>query len=703
MLKFINHNLRPFLFALTIFWGATLLFWVQPLMGKYLLPWFGGTPAVWSACMLFFQVFLLLGYTYSFGLDRLTLTIQTRVHQGLLLVVVFMFFALSFTWGWPLLMPAPVGLNNPMHPVGLLLGILFFSVGLPFFLLSTTSSTLQSWYARTIRTSSPYRLYVLSNTGSLLALVSYPFLVEPWLPIRHQALFWGVGFTLYAFLYWGCAAVTRHSRLVVSLPNQSIEPSVGLDVPQIFYWLYLPFLTTLLLFATTTQLTQGIASFPLLWLAPLTLYLVSYIWAFSGRNPTWLWWWGGVAVSAILASVWVLFNSLTIGAPIQIMVYLFLMLVLGIFFHSHLYGARPKPQHLTTYYLMISLGGALAGIFAVWIFPLIFSGYWEFPLVLILAMVTVVLIVRKPVIAKTGSKRAWLVDGITVLLLVYVLFMLGLDILVSVKNSVFRTRNFYGVLNVERIEPPVSTARMYRLIHGHIIHGLQFARDVDRHKPTTYYTEQSGVGMIFSSPTFRRQCGGQLNVGAIGLGVGTIAAYLKPEDRLTVYEINPAVISLTKEPYFSFIKDSPGAVRLKAGDGRLLLKQDPSRFDLLVLDAFSDDAIPVHLLTMEAFAIYKRHLSPDHGILAIHITNKHLALNGVISSLARANGLVIKIIESKGDYRYSFNAKWALLARKQTLLDFDPLREVPFVNPRPDGALWRDDYSNILSVIKLKN
>ena len=680
-------------FGLAIFFGAFLLFQVQPLMGKCILPWFGGGPAVWTACMLFFQVLLLVGYAYA-HLLRSWLKPRTQVIVHLFVMAVaaaFLPIAPSAAW-------KP---ESPEHPTWRILALLTANVGLPYFLLATTSPLLQAWFSATRPGESPYRLYAVSNAGSLLALVSYPFVVEPSLTLRTQILVWSLGFGLFAIVC-GCCAARMWSP---THDDQSPENGGGPTAPRPaagarILWIALPACGSLLLLAITNQICFDVATVPFLWVLPLTLYLLSYVLCFQSRS----WYVRPVFLPLLIVMVQVMVMILWKGeyAPIAIQIAGF---SLGLFAccmvcHGELARLKPCPRYLTAFYFCCALGGALGGLFVAVIAPLLFDWYLELHLGIWFCCLLAVVAFwyqRRP---RPNWRKLW-PTRIANLALLALLLLLGHalrgDVTRRLRGALHATRNFYGVLRVVVYGAGDAQAQ-YGLVHGRIVQGRQFVSKARRREPTAYFGEESGIGRALLN--YPRRSG--LRVGIIGLGTGTIAAYGRPGDRYTFYEINPAVARLART-WFTFLDDSQAQCDVVLGDARLSLeRQEPQKFDVLALDAFNSDAIPVHLLTREAFDLYlNRHLKPD-GVLAAHISNNALHLEPVVRALAEHFEYEVAVIKSRRRWlRRTDTCTWALVTRNRQLLDLEAIREAT----RPEEAprrrvLWTDDYSSLLQVLK---
>jgi spermidine synthase len=716
--------------AATIFLSAFLLFQVQPLISKVILPWFGGSPAVWTTCMLFFQVLLLGGYAYAHWLNGLSRPAwQAAVHLVLLAGAAA---TLPITPGaaWQ---PA-----DGSFPTGRILLLLLVNVGLPYFVLSSTGPLIQAWYSRAYAGRSPYRLYALSNVGSLGALLSYPFLFEPALTTGRQGALWSLAFAVFAALC-ACLAI-----LTWRLPPEAAAPAVDRAVAsggkkksrdvkkrgeqakaaetakptsrEFVSWLLLPALASVMFLAVTNHVCQDVAVVPLLWIAPLSLYLLSFIICFD--REAWYrrrWFALAVVVSIIaicinivhqgfdelLSRMQIPFQLAGIAGnlAVQVTLYLTAMFLVCMLCHGELVRRKPPARHLTSFYLAVAAGGALGGVFVAVICPLVFSEYYEFNLGLAAAFVLAVAVLAE----RTGHRkeshdeklRQWVL-GATALAATLVIVQFLTD--VTDRTSLVVTRNFYGVLRVAEYKEK-DRPRARALYHGRILHGFQHL-DAERGSvPTEYYDEHSGVGI-----TLRHfQQSPPLRVGVVGLGTGTLAAYGRPGDFYRFYEINPKVETLARR-YFTYLKESPAEIDIVLGDARLSMEREspPRGYDVLVLDAFSGDAVPVHLLNKEAFDLYQRHLNPQ-GVIAVHITNRYLDLTPVVVGLAKHLGMHAVMVQRAVARQAGFaDSQWMIVTNNRQLLNDATLRDA--VTPMEDTAqalpLWTDQYSNLFQILK---
>lgn len=741
------------LFAATIFLSAYLLFQVQLIIAKFILPWFGGTPAVWTTCMLVFQVLLLAGYAYAHLLQKVSFR-QEKLHLALVTVSVLLLAALTLVWKTPILPGAWWKPQVVQWPVWQIVKLLLVSIGLPFLVLSTTGPLLQRWFA--LSGTSPYRLYSVSNLGSMLGLLSYPFLVEPVLTLRVQAWVWSTGYVLFAAGVLLCAR--SRTGFADSPGGQPVSPKAEvISVPRWLAWLLLPACASAALLAVTNLICQEVAVISFLWVVPLCLYLGSFIICFD--NPRWyrreifhpLF---ALGLSAALAALMFTRSLPTLG---QIVVHCGALFAVAMCCHGELFRLRPGQGHLTAFYLAIAAGGALGGIFVALLAPRIFLGYWEYNVAMAGAGVLLFLVVYADRDSWLHESYAWLaplmvtgalllpylagatIDAATATQLRHSLFyypalvlslLLTLWVVMRVRDSapvrrwsrwvqlcaclfvltlgwgyfqqtrnsqaIARSRNFFGVLTVlHNIDNTLIGLR-----HGQTLHGFEYVDPAKRRIPTGYFAADSGVGLVLNA--HEQWPDRPIRVGGIGLGVGTIAAYARPGDYFHFYEINDGVLKYSEgdPPTFWFLHDARARVDVSLGDGRLLLGQEAGRgqygnFDVLVVDAFSGDSIPVHLLTREALELYRRHLRGPRSVLLFHISNRTLDLRPVVLGLAQQEHLTLKRVFRAGA------SDWILLSADPSAL------ETPSLAAVPDGTMydrspvfWTDQFSNLAVVVK---
>ncbi len=694
-------------FAICIFLSAFLLFQVQPMIGRYILPWFGGTPAVWSTVMLFFQVLLTGGYAYANWLIRPGRRREV-VHLVLLGISAALMIVLGLTWRSPITPSAAWKPAADVFPVWEIFKLLVVSVGLPYFLLSSNSPLMQAWFHRRFPARTAYRLYALSNIGSFLALISYPVLIEPYLRLSEQGWMWSALYLVYAGLAGYGALRALRGEPAAGPDEAPAAPSQAAPRPEgrlYLLWILLAATASILLLAVTSHITQEVAVIPFLWVLPLTIYLLTFILAFSGEG-----WYSRQAflVLMFIAAVlygWALVSAATLSILTQIAIYAFILFVGCMVCHGELYRLRPHPAHLTSFYLMVSIGGALGGIFINFAAPFLFEGYWEMPLGFVLCwllFLAVTLARPQPV----RRRALFLLNNVLMLSGLLIAGALAFQyIRADLRGSLYAERNFYGVVRVRLAGEEGGPLDRTILIHGITIHGAQFLDPPRRDQPTMYFSETSGAGVALRAYPRRPE---GLRVGVLGLGIGTLAAYGQPGDVFRFYEINPAVISLAEGQggYFTFLQDSPATIEIVPGDARLSLEAEltgggSQAYDLLALDVFSSDSIPVHLLDREAFELYLQHLQPE-GMLLVHISNRHLDLVPVVWTLADHFGLSIVLIDDPGGRPAVSRSLWALLARDPALLDLPAIqaRAMPMEGYTTSIRLWTDDYSNLFQILK---
>ena len=664
-------------FAGATFLGAFLLFQVQPLIGKFILPWFGGATSVWTACLLFFQVVLLAGYAYAHAITRIKRPIVQAVIHLFVVGAALAFLPLAPDEAWK-----P---RDATDPTWRILALLTVCLGVPYFALSATSPLLQAWFFRVLPGASPYRLYALSNVGSLAALVTFPFVFEPLFSRKMLSNLWTGGFVVLAALI-GICAFARRSEAV----SQEEEPAVNGSSPSPL-WILLPAAGSMLLLATTNKICQDVAVVPFLWVLPLALYLISFSVAFDStrwyRRSIYL-----IALAIFSAAVClVLFNAPEPPLLVQVGAYIGLLFVYCMVCHGELYRLKPHASQLTAFYLCIALGGALGGIFVGLVAPLIFNNHFELHFAMILAPALAAFLLKRD-----GEQNWWKITAIATLALGLVLAEHAGTLN---KDVIARTRNFYGVLRVLEYYPDKPEFHFKRMNSGDICHGEQFVAPDKAMLPTTYYLESSGVGRAL-----RAIPPGNRRIGVIGLGAGTLAAYAHAGDTFRFYEINPESKRFA-ERHFTYLIQATGKVEVVLGDARLSMEREaPQQYDLLVLDAFSGDSIPVHLLTREAFSIYFRHLKRS-GALAVHVTNRHLDLMPVVQKLATHYRLMKAYIPYlKPTVWWHYESIWVLLSRNPALLQ-EELIHTAAQPPAPsrDVPIWTDDYASLLPLMRYES
>ena len=658
-----------------IFLGAFLLFQVEPILAKQIHPWFGGSAAVWTICLVFFQTGLLAGYLYAHWaathLKPQTLGLAHAALLGLSLLSL------------PVIPSADWKPGNGDDPALRIAGLLVATAGLPYLLLATTSPLMQVWHWRECARSLPYKLYAVANFASLCALLAYPFLIEPNIATRRQAWLWSGAYAAYVALA-GVAALgsRRHAALADCGDAGPVPRSERLT------WLTLAAVPSVLLMSATNFLTQNIASVPFLWLVPLSLYLVSFVLCFGWERA----YSPGVYVRllppVLVAMAWFLWQPRLTGRHwAAIAVYSAGLFVCSMFAHGELARRKPQPARLTSFYVWVAGGGALGGLLVALVAPLVFPGDFELPAALTAAGLAALIL--------TG-RQGWALATIWVVVTGFLALTTVRYAQSFLSGAQVAVRDFYGSLRVMEFPSARQGETIRMLVHGGVDHGRQFLSPELRRLPTTYYGLESGIGLILG-----RLEGPPARIGVIGLGTGTLATYGRPGDLVRFYELNPRVIELAQR-YFYFLSDSRAAIQIVPGDGRLSLEREqPQEFDVLAVDAFAAGAIPVHLLSLEAFAVYLRHLKPG-GVLALNITSGGLNLAPVVARAAEAlgcHGLVVHHLGTPEDETCA--STWALLAREPARLNQEALLRAATPLPAsPRVRLWTDDYSNLLAVLK---
>jgi len=681
------------LYSTTIFLAAFLLFQVQPILAKLILPWFGGAAGVWLVSLAFFQLTYLLGNLYAHILTRRgALRFSSRCHALFLVASIFLL---------PIV-PSPFWQPQPnQEPIWRILGLLAATIGAPFLLLSATSPLLQTWYSIGRDRPRPYRLYALSNLASLAALLSYPTLVEPAISTQHQALIWSVAYGVFVAI---CLPVAWQAP-AFALPRLERPRKIRAQPGITLLWLSLAASASALLVCVTNHISQNIAAIPLLWIVPLALYLLTLILCFEGHS----WYRRALFLPlfpiALAAMAWLQSPRFEGAAP-RLLIPIFLA---GLFLsclvcHGELAALKPPPELLTHFYLALSAGGAVGGLFAAVMAPRVFRGLYEFPWTLAACVLSVWIVLRqKP--PGFDDQPTFLTRSLAATIALVLLAVIFQTARAQSRQTLLTVRNFYGVLRVNILRSGAVRPAVTQLRNGTVVHGEEILDQRRSDVPTTYYGEHSGIGIAL---LFARQSG-NIRVGVIGLGVGTLARYAQPGDRYIFYEINPQVVDLATN-LFDFLRRSEGQVEIIPGDARLSLHRQPNQnFDLLVIDAFSGDAIPVHLLTREAFELYFRHLKPN-CTLAIHVTNRSLNLPPVVDAVAAAVGArAVEITNSEDEPNAVYESTWMLIDRASNpnptvsnlvadRISLPPGTSVKMPN-QTEVRAWTDNYSNLLGIL----
>ena len=681
-------------YALTIFLSAFLLFLVQPLIAKQILPWFGGSASVWNTCMLFFQTLLLAGYAYADrSVQHLNAKRQVILH-AVLLVLSLLCLPIIASESWK-----PQGDEDPIIRI---LGLLVATIGLPYALLSTTTPLIQAWYWQSFKQAVPYRLFALSNAASLAALLGYPTLIEPFFGGRQTALVWSVGYAIFALLcIWvGWKSISAPASLSSTVEGRSLAPQSHEDesaagktqqgstqsppLSARLAWIVLSALGSAVLLAVTNHLTQNISSVPFLWVLPLALYLITFIICFD--RPGWYHrgFWGVAAAISLPAMVYFA-DSLALFQVSGL--YAAGLFAVCMFCHGELASLKPHPSQLTRFYLAMSLGGALGALSIAIGAPMLLSGYYE--LHITLTVIALVLLWR-------SFDSTWIWRFSSAGLVAAVLFLVH-DGLEAYRLGIREMeRNFYGVVRTR--DYPSEPGFRY-MLHGAINHGGQLQGEPFEMMPATYYSPNSGYGRLFQAMPE-----GPKRVGLIGLGAGALAAYAQSGDHWVIYEINPAVVDLAKKE-FSFLDRMKAPYEIVLGDGRLALEREaPRQYDVLAVDAFSGDSIPIHLVTKEAMAAYVKHLAPG-GVIVFQATNRFVDLPPVAKRLADAFGLEAVLVEDSpqfttGPERWYLHTDQIIMTKNKDVLKHPAFKEAKPINLRPDVGVFTDDHSNLLRILK---
>jgi SAM-dependent methyltransferase len=741
------------LFAATILLSAFLLFQVQPLIAKLILPWFGGSAAVWTSCMLFFQMALLGGYAYAHWVSGQAARKQMFIHLALL-ALSFLSLPILPNTGWK-----PQGAEDPLLRI---LGLLAATVGLPYFLLASTSPLLQSWYSRSNGGAMPYRFFALSNAGSMLGLLTYPVLIEPYLTSGQQAWMWSISYVAFVLI---CAVVAWRSRVssIELAPAQATPATAPPRWSERLVWMGLAACASALLLAVTNHLTQNIAAIPFLWVLPLSLYLLSFILCFDSDRWYDRWLFTGLDTVSLPGVAYAISGRANISElPVAVAVFCGASFIVFMTCHGELARRRPDPAYLTSFYLMVSAGGAFGGLLIGFAAPYFLNGLYDLPIVVSLTgfLLAYLLWAEKrkagtppnasaavefsaaryiPALIPAaiglglgytlyglrGAAAGALVLGFFSFTVLHIRRTLaravfpeimklaacaaatGLafgiagyvarDSWNDVKDSRVLVRNFYGALRVYDDQSSGSLGPVRTLRHGTIDHGEEFLMPQNERLATTYYAVNSGIGLAIRN----LQMAGGMNVGVIGLGAGTIATYARPIDHYTFYDINPLVPHIARTQ-FRFLRDAGSPVQIVLGDARLSLEKEQSKqFDVLAVDAFSGDAIPVHLLTRQAFQLYWRHLKPD-GVLAVHVSNKYLNLGPVVALSAAEDGKRAMMVSNEEEEDKEIAASdWVLVSSRAGFFDQPEIKgtDAP-IAPIAGLRVWTDDYSNLYKILR---
>jgi len=709
------------LYGSTIFCSAFLLFLIEPIAAKEILPSLGGSSAVWITCLVFFQAMLLAGYLYAHWLTHLGRQVLSpaRIHIGLIVAASLLTLAQ--------LAIHPNLTRAAQYPASAIFLDLSVTIGLPFLLLACSSPLLQVWFARTQNSPVPYRLFGLSNAGSLLALVLYPITIEPYLTLRHQKLLWSVGFVavaaLHGILSWRISApspnaISEHSE--VTTMAREIPPLQSSTRKQKLLWFILPMAAAMQLSAVTGFLSQNIAAIPLLWILPLATYLVTFIVAFDAPR----FYRRGLVLRflvVLLAALGYMLSKMDMSLPIGLSVAFFLieLLFACYFLHAETYLLRPaRNSEATLFYLLIAAGGVAGSFFIGVACPLLFNANYDIAICFTATAAAAMVVIwnESPgALTAQSSEESRQQENRSVLYPQRLLWLTATGLMFALLFMMYRSfnhdsllliRNFYGALSVRQSNNPPVALTVRSLQNGSIQHGTQWFAPEFRATPTTYYAQKSGVGLALDYCCSGPEAHRPKNVGVIGLGAGTLAAYGKPGDQFTFYEINPGVQPIARN-LFTYIRDSGAQVKVLEGDARITLEnQPPQNYDVLVVDAFSGDAIPLHLLTREAIALYRRHLAPG-GVLAFHVSNQYLDLAPEVALLAESQGMQAVLIQSlPNEKKGAYSSSWVLVTDNLAFLKQPEIANAARPIARRSNTmegnlrLWTDDYSSLLPILQ---
>jgi len=686
-----------FLFAATVFTSAFLLFLVQPIIAKQILPWFGGTAAVWTTCMVFFQVVLLAGYAYSDAVARkLPPRAQALLHT-VLLVASLAFLPILASESWK---PEP-----DTEPTARILLLLAATIGLPYFLLSTTGPLVQAWFARTFPRGTVYRLFALSNLASLVALIGYPPVIEPLVSLPAQAWGWSALYAVFAALCiaaaWKAARHEEHApAFVAAAATEVVQPGRPPRLGDYVLWLGLSALGSLMLLAVTNHITQNIASVPFIWILPLVLYLASFILVFdvTSRRGVSGWYsraWGLPLLFALLvAMAYFLYENLGVmNIRASIALYSAGLFAACMFCHGELAAMRPAPKYLTRFYLMVSLGGAAGGLFVGLVAPRVFDFYLELPIALV-ACGLLAAWLTWPTRWKIANRAVAVATPAVALAVSATVAWFAYEYLAYVRaNALLVTRNFYGALRVKETDRgDAHTTRS--LVHGVINHGWQYTDPALRAEPISYFGPTSGIARALDFYNGRPR-----RVGVVGLGVGVFTAWAQPGDYFRIYELDPEVVRIARE-HFWYLRESKAKIDIVTGDGRLNLERDPpQKFDLLSVDAFSSGSIPIHLLTREALRVYRRHLAPG-GVIVYNVTNRFVNLAPLVKLVAEAEGMKAILVEDDPEEDKYSGTSYVLVTENEILLADKRFAEASEIEHIPGLEPWTDSFNNLFKVVR---
>ena len=688
-------------FLLAIFLSAFLLFQLQPIIARHILPWYGGSPALWTACMMFFQVALLIGYLYAHLLAKNVPAKRQPILHVSFLTLSLLLLPIGTPDSW---VPTVSG-----QPAVEILALLSISVGIPFVLISASGPLLQHWFSGVYRGKSPFRLYALSNLGSLTALLSYPILIEPQFTIDSQATTWSVLYLALVLFLAFCGFAFSRSSAEGKADDPGVAAPQSVTMLDRILWVSLAACGSTVLLAMTNEICQDVAVVPFLWILPLSLYLITFVICFDKDA----WYVRAVWLSLLFVSLALLlhlmfqdFTNVSVPLVYQVSVYCFALFSCCMICHGELARRRSAVPHLTTFYLYVALGGAIGGAFVNLVAPLLFTGFWELHIALVSTVIlagTCVGIDKK--LIRTRQRRTAFASVWSLVVATFIV-LLVLQVRSGRVDSIYVERSFFGVMYVDEWDVDNMDHERH-LYHGKIQHGRQLLHPYNQRRATAYYGANSGVAAAIQQHPRRLApdpASRGLNIGVVGLGVGTLSTFGTGNDSIRYYEVNPLVEQIARE-YFHYLRNSKAATKIILGDARVSMQREFSdsgsnEFDVLVLDAFNGDSVPVHLLTEEAFDLYAKHLRDD-GILAIHITNTYLDLSPVVRVASHRLGKDAIWVSGPAERWYEDYNDWVLVSSNRRFMDSRVLRSIQtaWKDVQPLQIRWTDDFSNLFQVI----
>lgn len=689
-------------YFISVFVCAFLVFQIQPIISKTILPWFGGGASVWTTCMLFFQFFLLVGYIYAYVLTKIV-RIKTQVVVHLILLALGVIFL-------------PFGIHDihnievAASPTWGVLSVLFISLGFPYLMLSANTPLLQHWFSSDVNNVNPYRLYAISNVGSFLALISYPIVFEPFMSLDGQLDFWSSIYCVFvALVVWIFYVVVIKSRSQkLDNAKQLVNSKVGFF--RFTLWFLLAALGVVLLVSTTNALTQNVPPVPFLWIAPLAIYLLTYVMAFSSLGLYLRVIWIPCFMVLSFVALLIYFIGGQFDFVTQLIIYLLILLCGCMICHGELNALKPRQGNTTLFYLFLSAGGVFGSFLVTFVAKELFDEFLEFPLAIVSVLVVAAASlwwVRKDEIAQSNKGHIGAINQLLLLSIAsLVVALVWLLVFIKLNSQyqqydVAKDRNFYGILSVKDINEGKVKER--RLVDGTTSHGSQSLPLAPSPVPLSYYRPGTGGQLIIDELSNVKN----LQVGVIGLGVGALAAYGRPGDLYTFYELNP-LVSVFANRYFKYLENAQADVEVKLGDARVTLQNEldsgqRNNFDLLIIDAFSGDLIPTHLMTHEAFMLYQQHIKTS-GVIALHISNRHLSLLPVIVHHSRSLNMQMMLFDTPGG-GYEHDAQWVVLTNNRQLTESPRLmsKQTPIISSQYQSVVWTDDYSSLLPILKVLN